>query len=86
MKTLQGDAIRNITGDMYFGADTNADTGFLTSVNGCFNGRNIKDFSVSRGGRIVGKYQGLSFNANNQISTANENRVNNFNIKLYIKV
>ena len=77
--TLQGDAIRNISG--YFK---------ISGVSGGFDG-GTGVFSTSDGKTHPqptnrGDSGYAFFNANTVVSTANENRPNNLNLKYFIKV
>ena len=81
MKTLQGDAIRNITGK--------ASGDRL----GCINRRLTQGaLDIELGGENgaaadVGSNElTIVFNASKAVSTAPENRPYNFNLKIYIKV
>lgn len=77
--TLQGDAIRNISG--YF--KISGVTGGFDGGSGVFNtsGNNTRPQQSG----VVGS-GGCNFSASRVVSTANEVRPNNFNIKIYIKL
>ena len=78
---LQGDAIRNITG----GIDqvSTSLTGSSVEATGVFTSSNFRRFANNGGGSLC-FYMGID--ASKSLPTADENRPNNFNVKLYIKL
>ena len=83
--TLQGDAIRNITGG-FRGGNRDWEDSFLLRANGAFS---LAEYigSTSHGESFKGySYMRADFNASNVVPTASENRPYNFNIRMFIKV
>ena len=83
--TLQGDAIRNITGGFMGGGNGWHDQ-FLYSASGAFSVGNYN--GNTHNGNTAGRWSYLSanFNASKVVPTASENRPHNFNIRMFIKV
>ena len=84
-KTLQGDAIRNITGSARLTSIGRLGYGSPSSpsISGFVGG---EVFSKSKKGLNEKEIGELVFDTQEVVPTANENRPNNFNVKLYIKV
>ena len=86
--TLQGDAIRNISGRFSFRGETNQGVSpvGIVRAEGAFGkeGDNTQ-WGVGFGHKFAGQFI-VNFNASSQVSTASENRPNNLNLKYFIKV
>ena len=80
--TLQGDAIRNMTGRLIRG--TGAGGGLVEGANGVFSGK-TPSRSPAQGSNF-NCFSNINFSASNVVPTASENRPYNFNIRMFIKV
>lgn len=86
--SLQNDAIRNINGNI-FGGGINISfsyNSFLKSAGGAFSVSSPD--GNAHAGNTAGRYSFMraNFNASNVVSTADENRPYNFNMRMFIKV
>lgn len=77
--SLQSDAIRNIVGKLNF----HGGQGILTGGTGAFSASGSARASDGAGGYTKNN---ADFNASSVVSTANENRPYNFNMRMFIKV
>ena len=86
-KTLQGDAIRNITGQIVTSSPSNSGIFHADHMRGIYqsNRNNGKYYQVSGDGSADSGNICTS-DVSRQNPTASENRPNNFNLKLFIKV
>ena len=80
--TLQGDAIRNMTGRLVRG--TGAGGGLVEGADGVFSGASPSRSPAQ--GSNFNCFSVINFSASRVVPTANENRPYNFNIRMFIKV
>lgn len=85
--SFEGDAIRNITGQMEWGDNRNNTGNLLEYATGSFAGFGRGQvWHQDYDGGERNNYSGMTFDASRQVPTADENRPKNIALNLYVKV